>query len=112
MHSLLRWRHMNHRRTGSSPARLPNRLWQYRKRMGFTQQEVAAMLGYLSRAEISDFERGDKLPSFVSALKLEIVYRVPVAFLFPALYARLKVQLRDKEERLRPAKARSENETA
>ena len=70
---LLPWGHMNQRRARSSPARLPNRLWQYRKRMGFTQNEVPAMLGYLSRAEISDFERGDKLPSFVSALKLELV---------------------------------------
>ena len=96
---------MNHRRAGSSPARLPNRLWQYRKRMGFTQQEVATMLGYLSREEISDFERGAKLPSFISALKLELVYRVPVAFLFPDLYARLKTQVREKEERLRSAKA-------
>ena len=56
--------------------------------MGFSQRDVADILGYISRAEISDFERGDKLPSFVSALKFEIIYRVPVAFLFPALYAR------------------------
>src|SRR5947209_1519023 len=98
---------MKHRRVPASPARLPNRLWQYRKRMGFTQKQVADIMGYISRAEISDFERGDKLPSFVSALKLEIVYRVPVAFLFPTLYARLKVQLREKEERLRIVDART-----
>lgn len=79
---------MKHRRALKSPAQLPSRLWQYRKRMGFSQRDVADILGYISRAEISDFERGDKLPSFVSALKFEIIYRVPVAFLFPALYAR------------------------
>ena len=69
--------------------------------MGFSQEEVAAILGYLSATHISEVEHGRKLPSFITALKLEIVYRVPVAFLFQDLYMRLRTGLRAREERLR-----------
>lgn len=69
--------------------------------MGFTQEQVAAILGYVSPAHVGHWERGRKLPSLITALKLEIVYRVPVAFLFPELHARLRADLRQREERLR-----------
>src|SRR5262245_36818708 len=82
--------------------RIPNRLWSYRKRMGFTQRQVAELTGYHSRRDIGHFERGLRFPSLHSALKLEIVYRVPVAFLFPELYLRLKEKLRAREDELRP----------
>lgn len=78
-----------------------NRLWKYRRRMGFSQRQVALILGYASPTHVSRYEHGAKLPSLITALKLEIVYRVPVAFLFPELYAHLKVELRAREERLR-----------
>ena len=77
-----------------------NRLWKYRKRMDFTQSQVGEILGYHSPTDISHYEHGRKLPSLVTALKLEIAYRVPVAFLFPELYRELKEQLRAREERL------------
>lgn len=88
---------MQHRRQRQHT---PNRLWKFRKRMGFTQHEVAAILGYHTSTDISHYEHGRKLPSLVTALKLEIVYRVPVAFLFPEVYHALKQQLRAREERL------------
>lgn len=91
---------------------VPNQLWKYRQRMGFTQQQVASLVGYVSQADISNFERGRKLPSLRMALRLEIVYRTPVAFLYPDLYARLKTALRAKEERLRPKWEGHEAETA
>jgi len=82
-------------------ADLRNSLWKYRKRMGFTQREVAAVLAHVSPTYLSHLERGDKLPSLMTALRLEILYRVPVAFLFAEHYARLKAAIREKEERLR-----------
>lgn len=78
-----------------------NLLWKYRRRMGFTQQQVAELIGYHSRTDISHYEHGDKLPSLVTGLKLEIVCRIPVAFLFPELYGRLKTAVRAREEKLR-----------
>lgn len=88
---------MKHRRQRQP---LPNRLWKYRSRMGFTQRQVAEILGYHSSTDLSHYEHGRKVPSLVTALKLEVVYRVPVAFLFPELYHELKEQLRSREERL------------
>lgn len=55
--------------------RFPNRLWRYRRRTGFSQQEVAELAGYLTPSEISRFERGERLPSLLMALKLEVIYR-------------------------------------
>lgn len=80
---------------------VPNRLWQYRKRRGLTQTQVAAILGYVPTTYLSEYERGRKLPNLVTALKLEIIYRIPVAYLYADLYHRLKAELRVREERLR-----------
>ena len=40
-------------------------------------------------------------PSLINALKLEIVYRTPVAFLFGDLYEGLKKEIREREEKLK-----------
>lgn len=82
-----------------SRVRFPNRLWRYRRRMGFSQQKVAELAGYLSPSDISRFEHGERLPSLLMALKLEIIYRTPVAFLYQDLYLRLRNDIREKEER-------------
>ncbi len=80
-------------------AHFPSRLWRYRRRMGFSQRHVAELAGYLTPSEISRFEHGERLPSLLMALKLEIIYRVPVAFLYQDLYLRLRDSIREKEER-------------
>jgi transcriptional regulator with XRE-family HTH domain len=65
--------------------------------MGFTQKRVAQLLGHRDTTMISHYERGRTLPPLLIALGLEIVYRVPVAFLFPGLYDEMKQQIRSKE---------------
>jgi transcriptional regulator with XRE-family HTH domain len=82
---------------------MTNRLRMYRKRMGFTQKQAAEILGYRTRSRVAELERGRRLPSLKTALRLEIVYRIPVAFLYPDLYAHLKRPLRAREEKLRLA---------
>lgn len=49
---------------------------------------------------VSRYERGRSLPPLVTGLRLEIIYRIPVAFLFPVLYNDLKQQIRSQEEQL------------
>jgi transcriptional regulator with XRE-family HTH domain len=46
---------------------------------------------------ISRYERGKSLPPLSTALRLEIIYRVPVAFLFPDLYDQLRHLIRGEE---------------
>ena len=74
--------------------------------MGFSQREVAELAGYLTASDISRFEQGERIPSLVMALKLEIIYRAPVAFLYQDLYLRLREAIRDKEERRSARKCR------
>ena len=80
---------------------LKNSLWTYRKKMGFSQKRVAHFMGFKRTNDLSRYERGAKLPNLLNALKLEIVYRTPVAFLFRELYEQLRKEIREKEEKLK-----------
>jgi len=84
-----------------------NNLILYRKRMGFTQRQVARLLGHRDTSMVSHYERGRSLPPLMVALGFEIIFRIPVAFLFPTLYDELKAQIRTKEESLAGVKQRS-----
>ncbi len=74
--------------------------------MGFSQAQVGELAGYQSGADISRLERGERLPSLILALKLEAIYRVPVAFLYHDLYLRLREAIHAKEERRAARKCR------
>ena len=74
--------------------------------MGFTQIEVARLLGFPDTSMISRYETGQSLPPLAKALELGIVLRVPVEFLFPAMYEASKYRIREQEEQLaRPVQA-------
>ena len=75
-----------------------NSLVLYRRRMGFSQKQVARLLGHRDTSMVSHYEHSRALPPLVVALGLEIIYRVPVAFLFPSMYDELKRQIRHDEE--------------
>jgi len=83
--------------------RQPNDLLLYRRRMNFSQQVVAGLLGHSDSNALWRYERGRCLPSLATALRLEIIYRIPVAFLFPSLYHEMREQIRSQEESLRKA---------
>ena len=80
-----------------------NSLWAARMKMGFSQASVARALGLKRTSLLSRYEHGTRMPSLENALKLEIVYRTPVAFLFDDLYLDLKSRIRTKEDKLRYA---------
>jgi len=69
--------------------------------MGFTQKYVARLLGHRDTSMVSHYEHSRVLPPLMTALSLEIIYRVPVAFLFPGMYDELKKRIRTQEESLR-----------
>ena len=82
------------------PSRIPNHLWLYRQKRGYSQKEVAFLLGHKSTAHISEYERGRRMPSVKTALKLEIVFSIPLAFLYSDLYAMLKEEIQSRREKL------------
>ena len=80
------------------PKQKPNALVLYRRRMGFSQKYVARLLGQRDSSMLSHYEHSRVLPQLDTALGLEIILRVPVAFLFPSLYNDLKREIRQEEE--------------
>jgi transcriptional regulator with XRE-family HTH domain len=75
-----------------------NRLVIYRRRMGFSQRQVARLLGHKDATLLCMYERGRILPPLFAALGLGIILRVPVEFLFPGIYDDLKSRIRQQEE--------------
>jgi transcriptional regulator with XRE-family HTH domain len=82
------------------PKHKPNMLDYYRRRMRFSQRQVAHLLGHQDNSAWSDYERRDRLPSLVNALRLGIILRVPIEILFGALHDELLYQIRAEEERI------------
>ena len=64
---------------------LTNYLRTHRLKTGFTQRDLARVLGSVNHDTISRYERGELLPSLVVALSYEILYRVPVSEIFAGL---------------------------
>ena len=74
-----------------------NDLFFRRSQWGFTQKEVAKFIGLRTVNLLTHYEKGSALPSLKTALSLEILYRTPVAFLYPSLYASLRSDIRQRE---------------
>lgn len=76
----------------------PNQLVLYRKRMRFSQKYVSRLLGFQDTTMLSRYEHGRSVPPLPIALRLEIIYRVPVAFLFLGQYEELRKDIRTLED--------------
>ena len=78
----LRWRDME----GSSKRRFPNRIRQLRMERGWTQGELARMMGYESVSSLASLEAGKKLPSMRTLIKLEAAFQRPFRDLYPRYF--------------------------
>jgi len=63
-------------------------LHDYRQQFGYSQRKLATVLGCSERT-IQRLEAGG-VPDFVTAVKLELLYRVPLHQLFADAYARIR----------------------
>ena len=77
-----------------------NRIEVYRRRMRLGAKRVALLLGHKDSSVLAHYERGKRLPSLINALRLSIILRIPVEFLYPVLYERFREHIRAKEEQL------------
>ncbi len=71
--------------------------------MGFSQKTVSQLLGHKDATLLCSYERGRILPTLAAALRLGIILRVPVEFLFPGFYDELKSTIREHEESMQAA---------
>lgn len=64
---------------------LVNYVRAHRRRANLTQRDLAQMLGYTKEGAVARHEQFRSLPPLLIALGYEVVFRVPVAELFPGL---------------------------
>lgn len=57
----------------------------HRRKTGFTQHDLARVLGYINGDAISRRERLESMPSLLIALSYEVLYHVPVSEIFAGL---------------------------
>ena len=53
-----------------------------RKRLGYEQKQIAVLLGHKNTYQLSRYETGQRVPSFREAIKLSILYGIPIRVLF------------------------------
>lgn len=79
-----------------------NHLVYYRKRLRFTQFDVARRLGWNNTKGLHLIESGAVIPTLATALRLCCIYRAPVEFLFKTHYDAYLKEVRTREEKLTP----------
>ena len=89
--------------------RLANYLRAHRRRIGLSQFDLGAVLGYRDEGPVSRHELLHTTPPLVIALGYEIVYRVPVSEIFAGLKdeveGRIENRLAELETRLQQRSA-------
>jgi transcriptional regulator with XRE-family HTH domain len=75
--------HMSHRVLG-------NYLRTHRKRSGLSQREVAFLLGYRNKTQVSRHERARTAPPLLVAIAYEVIFQSPVSALFTQARANAK----------------------
>jgi DNA-binding XRE family transcriptional regulator len=66
-----------------------NYLFRLRRIRGYSQKQLARLVGLRSRKAICDFEAGRRLPPVRVALTLEIVLGARLSEVYPVLYREL-----------------------
>jgi transcriptional regulator with XRE-family HTH domain len=69
--------------------------------MRYSQKYVVSLLDLGEGGMLSRYEQGYLLPPLALALRLAVVYRVPVDFLFRDLYEEYRAEIRIKEAIMR-----------
>ena len=84
----------------SKDTKLSNYLYRLRRIRGYSQKQLAMLLGLRTREAISDFEQGRRLPSLQTAILLEIVLGTRLHEIYPEMYEHLGVAAVRREDAL------------
>ena len=75
------------------PRRLPNYLRRVRRRDGFSQREIAFLLGACGDGEVSKYESFARRPPLATAFLYEQLSGVPLRELFAGMYEEARATL-------------------
>ena len=78
-----------------------NYLRTFRRRIGFSQDEVAFLLGGFEGTTISRHERSRRLPLLGTALMYEVVFDVSIRDIYPTVFRQVKRAVRERARGLR-----------
>lgn len=70
--------------------KLNNYLRTFRKRAGFSQRELAFLLGCKNAAKVTRYERFVRQPTLRTALAYEAIFGAPVRELFAGIYSEVE----------------------
>ena len=98
--------------TGHANTQAANRLWFYRKQLGYSQKKVAFLLGHRSASRVSNYERGHRVPALATAMKLALILQTPISRLYPDLHAQLKAHIERREKRWKAGQAKGDGRSA
>jgi transcriptional regulator with XRE-family HTH domain len=70
--------------------KLSNYLRTYRKRAGFSQDEIAFLLGVHSGAKVCRYERFSRKPSLRTVFAYEVIFQTPARELFAGVYQKVE----------------------
>lgn len=73
-------------------SKIPNYLFRLRRNRGYSQKQLAHLVGLRSPKAISDLEHGYRLPPLRIALLLEIALGTRVSEMYPGLLLELSEQ--------------------
>ena len=62
----------------------------YRKRAGFSQKEIAALLGSHTGSKISRYEHLKSMPNLQTAFGYEVIFHVPAHDLFAGVFYKVE----------------------
>ena len=69
----------------------PNEIRRLRKEAGLKQTELSKLLNFSSSSSLSDLESGRSLPSFITALTLQRIFKHLISDIYPELDERYAV---------------------
>ena len=75
-----------------------NHLFLIRKKNALEQKQVALLLGHKTTDQISRYERGARLPNLKTALKLQIIYRLPIETLLHGYHEKCLDEIKNQSE--------------
>jgi len=77
-----------------------NRLRKHRRLMGYTQDDVAYLLGLNSKTEISRWEKGLTVPGIDNVIRLAYIYRTLAEELYREYYKQVRFEIEPREKKL------------
>ncbi len=77
----------------NSDGPINNNLKKHRKRIGYSQKQVAYLLGFNATDMVSRWECGETVPGLINLMKLSLIYHVFPTDLYYDLMKRLKKDL-------------------